>query len=230
MSKTQTMRGIRSGEFTGYDDPRLGTIAALRRRGFLPETIKQTILDLGPTPVDSALSWETLAAYNRRVANASANRYFFVPNAVKLLVKEAPKMREVQVRLHPSHPEGGERALPLFYEGDSLVVYISGEDAASLHEGQVIRLKDFMNVQIKSRKPLEADFHSRELAEAPKIQWVSAGAVEAEVIRPDGSREVGLAEPAVTDLSVGDILQFERYGFARVDAKSPKFVVAYAHR
>ena len=230
LSKTQTMRGIRNGEFFGYDDPRLGTIAALRRRGFLPETIRQTILDLGPTPVDSALSWETLAAYNRRVADARANRYFFVPNAVKLLVKGVPKMREVRVRLHPSHKERGERALQLFYEGDSLAVYISGEDAASLREGQVIRLKDFMNVQIKSRKPLEADFHSRELAEAPKIQWVSAGAVEAEVIRPDGSREVGLAEPAVTDLSVGAILQFERYGFARVDAKSPKFVVAYAHR
>ena len=230
LSKTQTMKGIRSGEFSGYDDPRLGTIAALRRRGFLPETIRQVILDLGPTPVDSALSWETLAAYNRRAADARANRYFFVPNAVKLIVKGAPKMREVHVRLHPSHPERSERVLPLFYEGDSLVVYISGEDAASLREGQVIRLKDFMNVQIKSRKPLEADFHSRELTEGPKIQWVSAGAVEADVIKPDGSHEVGLAEPAVADLFVGDILQFERYGFARVDAKSPKFVVSYAHR
>ena len=99
-----------------------------------------------------------------------------------------------------------------------------------MREGQVIRLKDFMNVQIKSHEPLAADFHSRELAEAPKIQWVSAQAVEAEVIKPDGSHEAGLAEPAVTDLSVGDIMQFERYGFARVDAKSPKFVVAYAHR
>jgi len=230
LSKTQTMRGIRSGEFSGYDDSRLGTIAALRRRGFLPETIKQAILDLGPTPVDSALSWETLAAYNRRVADARANRYFFVPNAVKLLVNRAPKMRDVQVRLHPSHPERGERALPLLYEGDSLVVYISGEDAASLRRGQVIRLKDFMNVQIKSSKPLEADFHSRELAEGPKIQWVSAGAVKVETIKPDGSREVGLAEPDVTNLSIGDVLQFERYGFARVDAKSPKFVVAYAQR
>jgi glutamyl-tRNA synthetase len=230
LSKTQTMRGIRSGDFSGYDDPRLGTIAALRRRGFLPETIKQVIVDLGPTPVDSVLSWETLAAYNRRIVDARANRYFFVPNAVKLRVKNSPKIQEAKLRLHPSHPERRERSLRLLYEGDSLIVYISKVDAVDIGVGQIVRLKDLMNVQITSHNPFEAKFHSRELAEAPKIQWVSADAVEVEVLKPDASREVGLAEAAVTNLSDGEIVQFERYGFVRLDIKTPKFVFVYGHR
>jgi len=230
LSKTQTMKGIRSGEFSGYDDPRLGTIAALRRRGFLPETIRQVILDLGPTHVDSALSWETLAAYNRRVADARANRYFFAPGAVKLLVEGAPRLKELRLRLHPSHPGRGERVLPLLYEGDALAAYIPGADAASLREGQVFRLKDFMNVRLTSREPLKAEFHSREVMDVPKLQWVSAGAIEAEVIKPDASRELGLVEPAAAVLRVGEVVQFERFGFVMVDATEPKFVAIFGHR
>jgi glutamyl-tRNA synthetase len=230
LSKTQTMRGIRSGDFSGYDDPRLGTIAALRRRGFSPETIKQVIIDLGPTPVDSVLSWETLAAYNRKIVDAHANRYFFVPNAVKLLVKNPPKIQEAKLRLHPSHPERGERSLRLLYEGDSLVVHVSKADAVDIGVGQIVRLKDLMNIQITSHKPFEAKFHSRELAEVPKIQWVSADAIEVEVLKPDASREVGLAEAAVANLSEGEIVQFERYGFVRLDTKTPKLVFVYGHR
>jgi len=230
LSKTQTMRGIKSGEISGYDDPLLGTIAALRRRGFLPETIKQVILDVGPTPVDSALSWETMAAYNRRLIDARANRYFFVPDAVEMQAAGAPRMANVRLRKHPGHPERGERVLPLSYEGDALTVYIPRADVKLLHGGEVFRLKDFMNVQLVSLDPLKAKFHSREVMDVPKLQWVSAEAVEVEVIKPDGSRECGLAEPAVSNLSVGETVQFERYGFVRVDAVKPKFVAVYGHR
>ncbi len=231
LSKTQTMRGIRSGELTGYDDVRLGTIAALRRRGFVPEAIRQLILDLGPTLVDSSLSWETLYAYNRKFADERANRYFFVPNPVKMFVHKAPDLRQVRLRLHPGHPEHGERILPLAREGDVLVFYLASEDTAALREGQTFRLKDLMNVVLSSKgRVLEAEFQGLELAEGPKIQWVSAGAVEVEVIKPDNSREFGLAEPAVAGLKVDTILQFERYGFARIDAVRPKLVAVYAHR
>lgn len=231
LSKTQIMRGIRSGELTGYDDVRLGTIAALRRRGFVPEAIKQLILDIGPTLVDASLSWETLYAYNRKFADERANRYFFVPNPVKVLVHKAPDLKQVRLRLHPGHPEHGERILPLAREGDALVFYLAGEDSTVLQEGQTFRLKDLMNVTLSSKgKVLEAEFQGLELADVPKIQWVSAGAVEVEVIRPDNSREFGLAEPAVAGLKVDIILQFERYGFVRIDAVRPKLVAVYAHR
>ncbi len=231
LSKTQTMRDIRSGERMGHDDVRLGTIAALRRRGFVPEAIKQLILDIGSTLVDASLSWETLYAYNRKFADERANRYFFVPNPAKILVRGAPDLKQAQLRLHPGHPEHGERILPLAREDDALMFYLAGEDAGALQEGQTFRLKDLMNVTLSSKgRVLEAEFQGLELADVRKIQWVSAGAVEVEVIMPDNSRKLGLAEPAVAGLKVDTIVQFERYGFVRVDAARPKLTVVYGHR
>ena len=231
LSKTQTMRAIRSGELAGHDDVRLATIAALRRRGFVPEAIKQLILDIGLTPVDSSLSWETLYAYNRKFVDELANRYFFVANPVKLLVYEAPRLKEARLRLHPSRPESGERILPLERDGEALVFYVSNEDATDLKEGQVFRLKDLMNVKLTAKgRILEAEFHSLEVAEGPKLHWVSGGAVEVDVIKPDNTTAHGLAEPAVAGLQPGTIVQFERYGFVRVDAVRPKLAVVYGHR
>jgi len=231
LSKTQTMRAIRSGEFTGHDDVRLATIAALRRRGFVPEAIKQLILDIGLTPVDSSLSWETLYAYNRKFVDGIANRYFFVANPVKLRVCGAPKLKEARLRLHPSRPESGERILPLERDGEALVFYVSNEDATGLKEGQVFRLKDLMNVKLTAKgRILEAEFQSLEVAEGPKLHWVSGGAVEVDVIKPDNTTARGLAEPAVAGLQPDTIVQFERYGFVKVDAVRPKLVVVYGHR
>jgi glutamyl-tRNA synthetase len=230
LSKTQTMRGIQTGEFSGYDDPRLGTIAALRRRGFLSEAIRQVILDVGPTPVDAALSWETLAAHNRKFVDVRANRYFFVPNPVKLMVRKVPELREANLRLHPSDPKRGKRAVPLSRKGDVLTVHLPKGDVSSMRKGQIFRLKDLMNVKLSSLSPLEADFQSFEVADVSKIQWVSAKAVEVEIIKPDNSRERGLAEPAVAELKAGEIVQFERYGFVRIDSVKPKLVVVYGHR
>jgi glutamyl-tRNA synthetase len=231
LSKTQTMRAIRSGELTGYDDVRLATIAALRRRGFVPEAIRQVILDIGLTPVDSSLSWETLYSYNRKFVDEVANRYFFVADPVKLLVRGAPALREARLRVHPGKPEKGERILPLEREGGALVFHISREDAAALKEGEIFRLKDLMNVRLTAKgRIFEGEFQSLEIAEVPKIQWVSGGAVEVEVLKPNYTTERGLAEPSVTGLQVGAIVQFERYGFVRVDAVRPRLVVVYGHR
>jgi glutamyl-tRNA synthetase len=231
LSKTQTMQGIRNGEFSGYDDPRLGTIAALRRRGFLPDAIRQVILDVGPTPVDAALSWETLAAYNRKFADAIANRYFFVPSPVRLTIRGVPERLDAHLRLHPSDANRGKREVPLLREGDNLTVYLPTEDLSGMQEGQMFRLKDLINVELRSLgQAAEADFRGLELIDVPKIQWVSAEAVEVEVIKPDNSRDRGLAEPAVAGLKVGDIAQFERYGFVRIDSTKPKFVAVYGHR
>lgn len=231
LSKTQTVRAVRGGELSGYDDVRLGTIAALRKRGFVSEAIRQLMLDIGLTLVDSSLSWETLCAYNRKFVDQIASRYFFVANPVELFVHNAPELKEARLRLHPNRPESSERILPLDRRGSTLVFHLSGEDAAALGEGQVFRLKDLMNVKLtKKGRSLEADFHSLEVADGPKLHWVSGGAVELEVIKPDNTLEHGLAEPAVAGLQIGTIVQFERYGFSRIDAVRPKLVAVYGHR
>lgn len=230
LSKTRTMEGIRAGEFEGYDDPRLGTVVAFRRRGILAEAVRKVILDVGLTRVDSRISLENLYTENRRLIDPEADRYFFVPGPVRLVVRGVPELREAKLRLHPSRPERGKRALPLERDRDLLYVHVASDDLAGVREGEVVRLKDLLNFRLITREPPEAEFAGFEVADVPKIQWVSARAVEAEVLRPDGSREGGLAEPEVAKLKVGEIVQFERYGFVRVEAVEPKVSVVYAHR
>ncbi len=231
LSKTQTMQLIKAGEITGHDDVRLATIAALRRRGFLPATIRQVISDVGVTPVDASLSWETLCSYNRKFLDLVANRYFFVSNPIKLKVLNPPKLKEARLRLNPSKPDSGERVLPIEGEGDSLIFYISGEDASGLKVGDKFRLKDLMNVELTKRGTIvEAEFRGLEVSEVPKFQWVSAGAVELDVIKPDATSEHGITEPTVAGLRVDEIVQLERYGFVRIDALRPRLVTVYGHR
>jgi glutamyl-tRNA synthetase len=62
LSKSKIVAGIRDGTFNGWDDPRLATFAALRKRGITPEAIKKMIIDVGPKPADVTLSWENLYA------------------------------------------------------------------------------------------------------------------------------------------------------------------------
>jgi len=230
LSKTQTMHAIKSGELTGYDDVRLATLVALRRRGFVPEAIKQLVIDIGLTQVDSTLSWETIFSYNRKLVDEAANRYFFVPNPVKLLVKGAPSLRDVRLRVHPSRPDADERILPLMWEDEKMVFHVPRADVAELKVGDTFRLKDLMNVKLTAKnETCAADFVSSQVADFPKLQWVSE-AVELKMLKPDAKVEKGLAEPAVAGLQPNTIVQFERYGFARIDSVRPNLMAVYGHR
>jgi glutamyl-tRNA synthetase len=60
LSKSKIVQGIREGLYEDWDDPRLATFAALRRRGITPEAIKKFIIDVGPKTSDVVLSWENL--------------------------------------------------------------------------------------------------------------------------------------------------------------------------
>jgi len=149
---------------------------------------------------------------------------------VKLVIHGVPELREARLRLHPSRPDRGDRVIPLERDGDKLIVRLSSGDVEGMQEGQAARLKDLLNFKLTSREPLEAEFTGFEVSNVPKIQWVSAGAVEAEVLRPDGSRDQGLAEPEVSGLEPGEVVQFERYGFVRLEKVKPKVEAVFTHR
>lgn len=232
LSKTQIVLAVREGKLSGYDDVRLATLAALRRRGFLPEAIKRIILDVGLTLVDSQLSWETLYAANRKLVDEISDRYFFVHNPVKLTVREAPKLREVRLRLHPSREDAGERVIPLRIEEGGMVFFVCGEDVEKMREGEIFRLKDLMNVRLIEKKPsgLVGDFAGMEVAEIQKIHWVPAGAPELDVLMPDGSILTGFVEPSVLSLTPGAVIQFERFGFVRLERVTPRPLAIFTHR
>lgn len=229
LSKTKIMEGIRAGDFDGYDDLRLGTVASMRRRGIVAEALREMVIDVGTTRTDSTLSWDTLYKKNRRIIDEQADRYFFIPEPVKLLIHEVPKQKEANLRLHPDKPDRGDRTLPLKFEDDSLRVWITSKDMENAEEGEVVRLKDLLNFELVSKEPLEANFKSFELMDVPKIQWVSGNPVEVEVLKTDGSSELGYAEPEVAQIQKGEVIQFERYGFVKIDETEPNIKAAFTH-
>lgn len=211
---------IESGKITGWDDPRLVTVKALRRRGFVPEMFHQMARTVGLSKSGGHISPMVMESINRGIIDKIADRYSFVQNHVELKVENAPKIKEVEVLIHPSKDK--KRKVKV---GKS--VFISNNDFEEL-KGKEVRLLHLYNLQIKSKK--EAIFTSEENKDIPKINWVSEG-VECKILMPDGSIVKGLAEKAIEKLKEGEIIQFERFGFCRVDKKSKKGIeFCYTHK
>jgi len=238
LSKSKIVHGVQDGTYTGWDDPRLATFRALSRRGIQPEAIRQLILDIGPRPVDITLSWENLYAYNRKIVDPTADRFFFVQDPIRLAVKGVQKPYEAHIPLHPARPDRGHRTLVVKPKNDVGHFFVSSNDKALFAKGSVIRLMELFNIQIQgaTKTGFSSVFHSEVYDEArrlkaPLIHWLPDDeGVECEVVMPDGSSLKGLAENAVRRVSVGQIVQFERFGFVRVDQKNARVIVVFAHR
>ncbi|HEV8595692.1 MAG TPA: glutamate--tRNA ligase family protein, partial [Thermoplasmata archaeon] len=220
LSKSKLARDIREGRLTGVDDPRTWSLQSLRRRGIAPAALRTFILSFGMSLTDVEVSADNLYAENRKVIDPVANRYFFVPNPVKIMIEGLPEIHEVQPPVHPDFPERGTRTLPV-----STTAYVPEVDYYAFTR-QEVRLKDFCNVVLDAK----ATFTSREVKDIPKIQWVCDG-VPTRILMPDGVTAEGLAEANVRAAKVGDVAQFERFGFVRIDAIDEDGVFAYyAHR
>lgn len=231
-SKRQLRPLIAKGLVKGWDDIRLTTLKALKRRGIVPEAIHALAVEMGLSTSEPQIDWSIIEALNRKIIDARAKRYFFVPDPVKLHVENAPQLT-VQLKYHPD-TDYGVREIET---GDTF--YIPRED---VHDE--FRLKDLYNVRITERNgELKGIFTGRELKKGlEKIQWVTEKNVPVTVLVPhelfvDGefnpeSLEIvkGLAEEAVKTLSVDEIIQFERFGFCRIDKKGEEVTACFAHR
>ncbi|UCH56766.1 MAG: glutamate--tRNA ligase [Candidatus Bathyarchaeota archaeon] len=237
LSKSKIRKGIEDGVYSGWDDPRLGTLRSLRRRGLQPEAIREIMIQVGPKPINATLSWDHIASVNRRIIEPKADRYFFVDDPVALQVEGAEKSHEARLPLHPDYPERGTREYTVRPEDDRASLIVSQGDASGLIKGSLVRLMGLLNVEVtaKTSGQVEARYHSKDhlearRAEAPFIHWLPEGVgVEARVVMPDASVKQGLAEPGCVGLTAGEMIQFERFGFVRVDSADP-FVAYYAHR
>jgi glutamyl-tRNA synthetase len=238
LSKSVILQGLRDGLFRHWDDPRLATLAALRRRGITPEAIRRLIVDVGPKTADVVLSWENLYAYNRKIIDPAANRYFFVRDPRKLTVKKIPHAFTAQLPLHPDHPERGFRSYKIEPEKGEASFLVSSEDASLLKTGRKVRFMGLFNLQVeKVEKNLtQAVFHSESYEEAkkvgaPLIHWIPMNSgIPCEVVMPDASTAIGVAEEACKTLSPNEIIQFERFGFVRIDEVNQKLTTYFAHR
>ena len=219
---------IEEGKVSWYDDPRLPTLEALRRRGIRPEAIRKFILSLGLTKANTLAPFDALEAFNRKFVDAESTRLFMVSNAKKLTVKNLP-ISSVEIPNHPIN-DMGKRKIEIDEN-----FYISGDDALNIKQGMKIRLLGLGNVSItKVGTEFEGEFiEEKETKDILKIQWVSQKtAHEIKMIIPkalfigDEFNEESLeeldvfTEPYYLQLKEGEEIQFVRFGYCRKDSQN----------
>lgn len=225
-STSALKKKIVAGEYKGWDDPRLPTVKALRRRGILAEALRKFMIDLGVSETDISISMDSVYAENRKLVDPQARRRFFVKDPVPVEIEgEVPPVVQV-----PFHPTGdmGRRLIPA---GNTVLV--SGADLAEMGVGDGLRLKDLCNLEILALDPARARALGTDPAEAkdmklPIIQWCPIDGVPVKVMRPDGV-DRGVGEVGIKE-DEGRIDQFERYGFVRIDSVDDEVVAYFAHR
>lgn len=224
VSSTKTRQAIEAGKFSGWDDVRIPFLRAMSRRGYLPETFIKYSIEVGPSEADKTVTkhefFELFDAINREILDPIANRYFFVPVPKQLNITGAPETREVTA---PVHPE--KKARRRIKVGKN--IWITMDDFKKFRNKEV-RLLDLYNIRLNKK----AEFTSKPNKEnITRIQWVSDDNVNVDVLMPDGKIIKGLAEGNVKKLKIGEIIQFMRFGFCRLDKKEKsKITFAFAHR
>ncbi len=227
-SKRKIRELIASKKIAGYDDPRLVTIRALKRRGILPTAIREFALSFGMGKSESVVDTSVLLNINRKMADKDAKRLFFIESPAEMHVKGLEGVKGISMRLHPS-TDLGKRT---YYAKSD--VLIGSEDAKGLKPGDVVRLKEAYNVRIDALSgPITASYGGSENIEAKKINWINKdGSVKCclwdigPLLSGDSFNEgsitekCGVAEGYASNLNEGDIVQFEKYGFYKLDSKA----------
>lgn len=237
LSKSKILAGVRNGTYKGWDDPRLATLSALRKRGITPNAIRRMIHEVGLNPVDATLSWKTLYSHNRKIIDGTADRYSFVSNPIKMVVSGIPRVFSARLPLHPDHRERGNRLFEVVPESGVYMFNVSGSDMEHLAKGKMVRLIGLFNIKVdRSNRGVEASFisESYEDARGSRIQlihWIlGENGVTTKVLMPDNSVTIGLSESPVRRLKPDQIIQFERFGFVCVSSIDETLVVRFAHR
>jgi len=213
---------IKNKELLGWDDPRLTTLIALKRRGFVPKAVKDFLMATGISKTESVLTWSILESFNRRVVDSIANRFFSVLDPIKIKINQnAPRIKEVKAPLHPDFPRG-KRKIPV----DMNNIYISRDDLKK-YRGKNVRLINLFNVKLNEI----SRFVGKEIVmNMAKIQWVSEPHISFKIIMPDGVVKQGIGEPDMMKLRVDDIIQLTRIGFARIDQIKPELTLYFTHK
>lgn len=125
MSKRRLNELVVEGHVTGWDDPRMPTIAGIRRRGYTPASIREFAKRIGVTKMDNVVEMGVLESCIREDLNDNAPRAMAVLEPVKLVIENYPagEHEKIDAPNHPSDESMGTRKLPF-----SGVLYIERED------------------------------------------------------------------------------------------------------
>jgi glutaminyl-tRNA synthetase len=125
LSKRKLLRLVNEGHVRAWDDPRMPTLAGIRRRGFPPTALRSFADRIGVAKRDSLVDWALLEHYVREELNKKAPRLMAVLRPLKVVLLNYPEgqVEELEAVNNPEDPSAGSRTVPF-----SKVLYIEQED------------------------------------------------------------------------------------------------------
>ena len=146
-SKRKLASLIEEGFVSGWDDPRMPTIAGLRRRGYTPQALRNFVDAAGVAKRDNVIDMSLLEYSVREDLNQTAPRVMAVLNPVKLTISNYPEgeTENLEGEINPEQPELGTRSLPF-----SKHLYIEQEDFKEEANRKFFRLTLGKEVRLKN--------------------------------------------------------------------------------
>ena len=146
MSKRKLLKLVEEGHVAGWDDPRMPTIAGLRRRGYTPAAIRDFCDRIGVAKSNSVVDIALLEHCVREDLNATAPRVMAVLDPIKVVIDNYPADRVEMFAAdnHPGDPEMGTRPVPFSRE-----LYIERDDFMEDPPRKYYRLAPGREVRLK---------------------------------------------------------------------------------
>ncbi|WIG96063.1 glutamine--tRNA ligase/YqeY domain fusion protein [Myxococcus sp. SDU36] len=147
MSKRKLLKLVTEGFVTGWDDPRMMTIAGLRRRGFTPASIRDFATRVGVGKAQQLIDMSLLELCIREDLNETAPRAMAVMRPLKVVLENYPEGQTelLEVQNHPQKPELGTRQVPFMRE-----LYIEADDFMEDPPKGFFRLAPGKEVRLRS--------------------------------------------------------------------------------
>jgi glutaminyl-tRNA synthetase len=147
LSKRRLLRLVNEGYVTGWDDPRMPTLAGFRRRGYTPEAIRNLIERVGVAKKDTSLvDIALMQSIIREDLNQRAPRVMAVLDPIKLVIENYPEgqIEELEAENNPEDESAGSRVIPFSRE-----LYIEREDFMEDPPKKFFRLGPGREVRLK---------------------------------------------------------------------------------
>ncbi|MCK4838049.1 MAG: glutamine--tRNA ligase/YqeY domain fusion protein [Desulfobulbaceae bacterium] len=146
MSKRKLMQLVSDGLVNGWDDPRMMTIAGLRRRGYTPASIRNFCSGIGIGKRDSWIDMGVLENAVREDLNELAPRVMGILDPLKVIIDNYPEdqVEEIEAKNHPQKPEMGSREVPFCRE-----IYIERHDFLEEAPKKFFRLAPDREVRLR---------------------------------------------------------------------------------
>ncbi len=151
LSKRNLLKMVESGVVRGWDDPRMPTLAGIRRRGFTPEGIRAHIEDVGVTKVESRIDVSRLENAVRDHLNRAVPRAMVVLRPLRVVIENWPKdasgnavVEHLDFVINPEDAGAGKRTVA--FAGD---IFIEQDDFAEVPPKGFHRLAPGVEVRLR---------------------------------------------------------------------------------